>query len=54
MSIKESIKKKVIEGVEQRREELIDVLSKLVRIPSVIGDEGKAQKAVSQLYKRPA
>ena len=51
MSIHESIKKKVLEGVEQRREELIDVLSKLVKIPSVVGDEGKAQKAVSQLYK---
>ena len=51
MSINESIKKKVLGGVDQRREELIDVLSKLVRIPSVVGDEGKAQKAVSQLYK---
>jgi acetylornithine deacetylase len=51
MSINESIKKKVLGGVEQRREELIDVLSKLVRIPSVIGDEGKAQMAVSQLYR---
>ncbi len=51
MSINESIKKKVLEGVEQRREELIDVLSKLVRIPSVVGHEGKAQKTVSQLYK---
>jgi len=51
MSMNESIKKKVIEGIDQRREELIEVLSTLVRIPSVVGDEGKGQKAVSRLYK---
>jgi len=44
MSINESIKKKVIEGIDQRREELIDVLSTLVKIPSVVGDEGKARR----------
>ncbi|RPJ01241.1 MAG: ArgE/DapE family deacylase, partial [Deltaproteobacteria bacterium] len=51
MSIDDSVKKKIMEGVDQRREELIHVLSSLVKIPSVVGNEGKAQKAVSQLYK---
>ena len=51
MPIEESVKKKVIEGVDQRRDELIELLSMLVKIPSVCGDEGKAQKAVAQLYK---
>ena len=51
MSINESIKKEILKGIDQRREELIEVLSTLVRIPSVVGDEGKGQKAVSQLYK---
>ena len=51
MFVDESIKKKVREGVDQRREELVEVLSTLVKIPSVVGYEGKAQKAVSRLYK---
>ena len=51
MLVDDSIKRKVLDGVDKRREELIDVLSKLVKIPSVVGDEGKAQKAVTQLYK---
>ena len=51
MSIDDSIKNRVLEGVEQRREELIDVLTGLVKIPSVVGKEGNAQKLVSQLYK---
>jgi acetylornithine deacetylase len=51
MLVDDSIKRKVLDGVDKRREELIDVLSRLVKIPSVVGDEGKAQKAVTQLYK---
>ena len=49
--INDSVTKKIMEEVDRRREELIGTLSQLVRIPSVVGDEGKAQKAVAQLYR---
>jgi acetylornithine deacetylase len=51
MLVDESVKKKVLKGIDKRRDELIDILVKLVRIPSVVGYEGKAQRAVSQLYR---
>ena len=51
MFVGDSIRKKVLEGVGQRRDELVDLLSKLVKIPSVVGKEGDAQKAVRQIYK---
>ena len=51
MSVNDAMKEKILEGVEKRREELTELLSALVKIPSVVGQEGKAQKAVSQLYK---
>jgi acetylornithine deacetylase len=51
MLVDESVKKKVLKGIDKRRDELIDILIKLVRIPSVFGYEGKAQRAVSQLYR---
>ncbi len=51
MPLSDSVTRKILDEVERRREELIGILSRLVRIPSVVGDEGKAQKVVAQLYR---
>jgi len=51
MLISNSIREKVLGGVENCREELFDLLSRLVRIPSVVGSEGKAQQMIRRLYR---
>ncbi len=52
MAVNESIKRRIFEGVDKRREELIETLVRLVKIPSVFGNERKAQQVVGQLYKK--
>jgi acetylornithine deacetylase len=51
MLVDEQVKNKVLKGIDKRQDELIDILVKLVRTPSVVGHEGKAQRTISQLYK---
>jgi acetylornithine deacetylase len=41
----------VSEQVENSRDELIALTQQLVRIPSVVGDEGEAQQYVERLYR---
>jgi acetylornithine deacetylase len=40
-----------LEGVDRRRDELVHNLSTLVKIPSVVGNEGRGQEAISRLYE---
>jgi len=51
MPVDESIKNKVLKEIEKRRDEVIVILGKLVKIPSVVGHEGKAQQTINQLYE---
>ncbi len=46
-----SIREKVLQGVEERRDELIHVLSELVKVPSIVGKEGNAQKLMKKFYR---
>jgi acetylornithine deacetylase len=51
MGVNEPVKRKLIAGVEQCRQELIHTLATLVKIPSVFGNESRAQEEVSRLYR---
>ena len=45
------IEKRIIDKVEEKTEEIIALLSKLVKIPSLTGEEGKAQGFVEEYLK---
>jgi len=48
MSDVESAKRRVLKAVDQHRDEAISFLRELVRVPSVFGNEGAAQKVVER------
>ena len=43
---------RIIKKVEEKRDEIIDLLRALIKIPSMTGDEGKAQEFVAEQYRR--
>jgi acetylornithine deacetylase len=51
MNINDRIKKKAADEIEKRKEELFHLLSEIVRIPSVTGNEREAQDFVRELYE---
>jgi acetylornithine deacetylase len=44
------LKKKICTEIEKMEDEIISTLQNLVRIPSIIGQEGKAQEFMKELY----
>jgi len=48
---KENIKKEIDVAVDRLRQEMIDTLAGLVRIPSVVGSEGPAQEFMRRQYE---
>ncbi|MBM4448330.1 MAG: ArgE/DapE family deacylase [Chloroflexi bacterium] len=50
MADKAEIKPKVLAYIESKRNEIVGTLRELVRIPSVTGGEGEAQKYMQRLY----
>ena len=50
MADKNDIKQRVFRFIEGRRDEIVRTLSELVRIPSLTGQEGEAQKYMHRLY----
>ncbi len=50
MSENDAVRQKVLQHIESKRDEVVRTLSELVRIPSVTGQEGEAQKYMSRLY----
>lgn len=50
MTDKDNIRQRVFSYIESKRDEIVRTLSELVRIPSVTGQEGEAQKYMSHLY----
>jgi acetylornithine deacetylase len=44
------IEEKIINKVEEKREEIVDLLTALIRIPSLTGEEGEAQSFVANQY----
>jgi len=51
MQIDKPVKERILDEVQRKRDDIVDALVKLVRIPSVVGDEAEAQRAVSHLYR---
>jgi acetylornithine deacetylase/succinyl-diaminopimelate desuccinylase-like protein len=49
--MEEKIKAKIETAVDRLRDEMIDTLAELVRIPSVVGNEGPAQEFMRQQYE---
>jgi acetylornithine deacetylase len=45
------IKERIIRKIEEMREEIIDLLRALIKIPSMTGEEGRAQALVAEQYK---
>lgn len=45
------MEEKIIEIVDKRKSEIIDRLAELIKIPSLTGEEGKAQRYVAQQYQ---
>lgn len=45
------MEEKILGKVEERRKEIIDLLAALVKIPSMTGEEGKAQDFVAKQYR---
>ncbi len=50
--MEEKIKAKIETAVDRLRDEMIDTLAELVRIPSVVGNEGPAQEFMQRQYER--
>ena len=50
MSENNDIKRKIFHHIENKRDEIARTLSELVRIPSITGQEGEAQKYMHRLY----
>lgn len=50
MTIDPTIRKVVLETISSNEEELIEFLKDLVRIPSVVGEEGEAQKFIGTKF----
>ena len=49
--MKEIVKTKIETVVDRLREEMIETLAELIRIPSVVGNEGAAQHFMQQQYE---
>ena len=49
--MKENVKKEIDDTVDRLRDEIIDTLANLVRIPSLVGSEGPAQNLMRQQYE---
>lgn len=45
-------KEAVVKAVEQMKDDMIDTLQQLVRIPSVVGEEGKAQQFMQKQFEK--
>lgn len=48
---KQVLQRKVMAGIENSQEEMFATLSKLVQIPSIVGEEGKAQEFMANLLR---
>ncbi|NIS68594.1 MAG: ArgE/DapE family deacylase [Proteobacteria bacterium] len=46
------VKEAVVKAVEKMRDDMIDTLQQLVRIPSVVGNEGEAQRFMEKQFER--
>lgn len=49
--VEAELERMVTEAIEASREEIYAALQELVRIPSVVGNEGNAQQHIAKLYK---
>jgi acetylornithine deacetylase len=49
---KESLQKKIKEIADNSKEAIYETLTKLVQIPSVVGEEGRAQEFMAKLYDK--
>jgi acetylornithine deacetylase len=45
------VKTKILDEIDKKRDEMMDFLQKLVRIPSVVGHEGDAQKFMEKTFR---
>jgi hypothetical protein len=46
--VAEKLEERVLENVEENRKNIIDLLAKMVKIPSITGEEGEAQEFVKK------
>ena len=47
-----SLEEKIIKTIDERRDEIIQLLKDLIRIPSITGEEGKCQEFVAKNSKK--
>lgn len=51
MTESDNIKQEIFNEIDRMKEEIVHTIQELVRIPSVVGDEAKAQDYVEELYR---
>jgi acetylornithine deacetylase len=46
------MEERILKKVEEKRDEMVDLLRALIKIPSMTGEEGKAQEAIAEQYRK--